>query len=1072
MFFEKYAARPVLIGLLCAAAAVADTASSKAGVRRYGNMPLYFEANCGQAPPDVRFLSRGAGHMLSLTDSQALLRFKTLGRSGSVGLRWVGGRSVTPEPEERQPGVTNYLVGADRSKWKAGIPHFGKVRYQSIYPGIDVVFYGRENRLEFDMILAPGADASAVRLQFAGAAKISRDRAGDLLIHANGTDLRQLRPVAYQDLASGRRYVPADYVVTASNDVKLKLASYDRSAPLIVDPVITWAAYLGGTSVDLAAAIAVDSSNNAYVTGYAFSPGISTAGTFDTTQNGDVDAYVAKINAAGTAFTYITYLGGSGSDTGHGIAVDSLGNAVVVGETNSAAATFPLVNALDGTQGGGLDGFAAKLNAAGNALVFSTYLGGTGEDRALGVAIDSADSIYLTGFTASNNFTAAAGSGYGGLTDAFVVKLTPAGGLGYSVYQGGSGDDFGLGVAIDTLGNAHVGGYTSSANLTGQGFQPSLRGAQDGFVAKLNGTGVRQYWAYLGGSDLDIIVAVALDATGNIYVVGDTQSTNFPIVRGVQSAPAGELDSFVAKLNNAASAVVFSSYIGGELDEHATGVAVEPGGSVAVSGYTASTAFPRINSVNTSLRGDYDAFVVKYTPSGNARYYSALLGGDGEDKAFGIALDSSGRAYVAGQATAAGLTTTVANGAFHGGAFDGFAARLSGCSVAVTPLETGIAARGGRRAIQVQTTPDCDWAAASGSAFVTLSGATSGSGNGFVVYDVAPNPGEARSGSVTVAGQVIPVGQQGSVTPGCSYTVSQPAVPAIAPIGGAGSFTISTGSNCTWSVYTNAGWAQVFPVTGSGPATVAVSYNAFPNFRTAARTATITAAGQTRTVTQGAGVGTSNERLVQLIYFSFLGRLPSASELSFQVSQLNSGTPRGDLIMSFFNSEEFNQAGRFIDGLYVGLLDRDAEYDGWLFQRNALATGGITQAKLVQNFLESAEYALRFGAPDNAEFVRLLYRHIFGREASQQEVDLQIGSLNSGSFTRLSMATFFLNSQEFRIGTGPRLSAFLVFATLLQRDPSLAEFETRIAELSSGQKTVRQIVDEIVATAEFNGTLL
>jgi hypothetical protein len=353
---------------------------------------------------------------------------------------------------------------------------------------------------------------------------------------------------------------------------------------------------------------------------------------------------------------------------------------------------------------------------------------------------------------------------------------------------------------------------------------------------------------------------------------------------------------------------------------------------------------------------------------------------------------------------------------------------------------------------------------------LTFSGSTSGSGNGFIIYDVAPNPGEARNGSITIADQVIPINQQGSITPGCSYTISQPSPAIVIATGGSGTLTITAPANCAWSVYTNAGWAQVDPIAGAGTATV--KYNVFPNFRTGTRTATITAAGQNRTVAQDAGTGNGNERFVQLLYFSFLGRLPNASDLALQASQLTAGTPRGELIMSFFNALEFNQGGRFIAGLYVGLLDRDAEYDGWLFQRNSLATGVVTQEKLVTNFLNSAEYKLRFGTPDNAEFVRLLYRHVLGREATQAEIDLQVGSLTNNSFTRLSMANFFLNSNEFKLATGPRLTAFLLYATLLQRDPGLAEFETRVEELRSGQKTARQIVDELIATTEFNENLM
>jgi hypothetical protein len=1080
---------PGLAGLILVSsslgAATGSGPSRQQRLNQLGNLPLFFEANQGQTSPHARYLSRGAGHVLWLSDSDAILKFKTTGAVDSVSLRWVGAQRVTPTAEDPQAGRSNYLVG-DPSKWKTGVPHFGRVRYRAIYPGIDLVFYGKQSRLEYDFIVAPGADTSKIRLQFDGAHRLSLD-SGDLLIRTRGSDLRQLRPVAYQETAAGRRYIPAEYVIASADQVRLKLGDYDKTHPLVIDPVITWTASITGSNFDLGEAIAVDSAGNSYVAGQTESANLLQGSNRNRTYAGGRDAFVAKINAAGTAFTYVTFLGGGGVDAAHGIAVDSQGNAVVAGETTSSpaafpASPFPLLNAIDSTHGGGglPDAFVTKLNSAGSGFVFSTFIGGTLRDVGRAVTVDSAGMIYAAGFSNSTDLTGTSGGYQGGVSigDAFVTKLTPAGALGYSVYQGGSKDDTGVGIAADQNGNAYVTGETDSPGLPAQGFQPSLRGSRDGYIAKLNSTGVRQFWAYLGGSGEDVLNAIALDSAGNIYVVGDTVSTDLPMVRPLQSKTGGGIDGFIAKLDPSGSAVVFSSYIGGASEDRATSIAMESNGSPIVAGYTLSSNFPVVNSVKPAFQGFTDAYVIKYTPANNARYFSTLIGDAKAELVYGVAVNTAGDVYITG------TTEPSANLSAPGPRVDpnlveGFVTNLSGCSVALSPLSAGFTARGGLRAIQVQTGGSCAWAASTASGFITFSGPSSGMGDGFLLYTVAPNPGVARNGSITIAGQVIPIQQAGSIAAGCTYTVSQPTAPNVGASGGVGSLTITPSAPaCTWSVYTDVGWAQVFPVSGMGTATI--DYTLFPNFRTVQRTATITAAGQARPVTEAAGTGTADQRFVQLTYFSFLGRLPSQQELDFQTAQLTGGTPRASFIMNFFNAEEFNQGGRFIAGLYVGLLDRDAEYDGWLFQRNALATGVVKQTAtagpppksgLVDNFLAGAEYGLRFGNPDNAQFVRLLYRHILLREASQSEVNTQVTSLTNGSFTRVSMANFFLNSAEFRAGSGPRLSAFLLYATLLQRDPTLAELSTRINEIASQSKTVAAIVAELLASPEFNANL-
>jgi hypothetical protein len=1073
-FFWSYG----LAGLCVTAGALAApgfAASTQSNINNLGNLPLFFEANQGQTSPRARYLSRGVGHVLWLSDSDAILKFKKTGVVDSVALRWVGGKKVAPEAEDPQEGKSNYLIGADQSKWKTEVPHFGRVRYRAVYPGIDLVFYGKQSRLEYDFLVAPNADASKIRLQFDGAKRLSLDN-GDLLIKTAETDLRQLRPVAYQETAQGRRYVSAEYVIASNDQVKLKLGAYDAKMPLVIDPVISWTMSLSGSNYDLGEAIALDAAGNSYVTGATLSADLLQGSTRHRTYSAGGDAYVAKINAAGTAIVYVTFLGGGGLDAAHGIRVDSQGNAVVIGETNSSAdafpaSPFPLVNAADGVYGGGLrDAFVTKLNAAGNTLLFSTFIGGTLRDVGRAIAVDTADQVYVAGYTNSADLSSVTGTYQGGATtgDAFVAKLTPLGAIAYCVYQGGTKDETGVGIAVDQAGNAYLTGETDSPGLPGQGFQPTLRGTRDGYIAKLNSSGVRQFWAYFGGGGEDVLNAIALDPTGNIYVVGDTVSADLPLVRPLQATIGGGIDAFIAKISGSGTEVLFSSYIGGSIEDRATSIAVEPNGSATVAGYTLSANFPVVNSVKASFQGFTDAYVVKYTPTNNARYFSTLIGDDKAELVYGVAVSNSGVVYITGS------TEPSANLSAPGPREDdtivnAFASSLGGCSVALTPLSAGFDSRGGLRTIEVQPGSGCGgWSVTQSSGFITFPGGQSGNGNGSLTYRVDPNPGLPRNGTITLAGQVIPITQAGSIAQGCAYTVSQPAPAAGSSIphngdGGTGSLTITAAPNCAWSVYSNTGWAQVSPISGTGNATI--NYTLFPNFGTSVRTATITAAGQARTVTQLAGIGSQNQRFVKLAYFSFLGRLPDATELAFQTGQLTDQASRVRLMTSFYNTEEFLLGGRFIGGLYVGLLDRDAEFNGWLFQRNALATGVVSQQFLSNNFITGAEYQLRFGNPANADFVRLLYRYVLLREATQAEVNTQVTSLTNGTFTRSSMANFFLNSAEFRSGAGPRLTGFLPYATLLQRDPSAAEFA------AARSKTVEANIAELLGTAEFNNSL-
>jgi hypothetical protein len=612
---------------------------------------------------------------------------------------------------EELPGKANYFIGNDPKKWQTNVPTYAKVKYENVYPGIDLVYYGNQGKLEYDFVVAPGADPKAITLGFAavGSAPLQIDAQGDLLVQTGDGAVQFHKPVVYQKQPSAlsgqpsvglddrqwnRRVLDGRYVLSTNNRVQFQIPDYDKNEPLVIDPVLSYSTYLGGSGADTASGIAVDSSGNAYVTGNTLSSDFPTASPLQSANGGGGDAFVTKLNAAGNALVYSTYLGGSGADAANGIAVDSSGNAYVTGSTSST--NFPTNGPLQAANGGFSDAFVTKLNAAGNALVYSTYLGGSGVDTAYGIAVDSSGNAYVAGVTNSANFPTAnpLQPASGGDYDAFVTKLNATGNaLVYSTYLGGSGREQANGIAVDSSGNAYVTGRTSSTNFpTNSPLQPARGGAgctlntlpcaNDAFVTKLNAAGnALVYSTYLGGSDNDQGLSIAVDSSGNAYVTGSTLSSDFPTASPIQPANGGGTDAFVTKLNAAGNALVYSTYLGGSGTDLAYGIAVDSSGNVYVTGGTSSTNFLTADPIQPLNGGGGDAFVTKLNTAGNARVYSTYLGGSGADTAYGIAVDSSGNAYVTGNTTSADFPTASPLQPANGGGGDAFVMQISSSSV-------------------------------------------------------------------------------------------------------------------------------------------------------------------------------------------------------------------------------------------------------------------------------------------------------------------------------------------------------------------------------------------------------
>ncbi len=691
-------------------------------VSHFDNLPFRFEANLGQADSSIRFIAHGAGYSLGLTaHGNALSLYDAEhGRSATVRMRLAGADpGARLEPSDRQSTETNYIRGVDPSKWLRNVASWGRVKYAQIYPGIDLIFYGSSHRLEYDFNVSPGADPSSIEIDFSGARRIRLDSSGDLVLDTVAGEVRWEKPVMYQKDGSGRKTVAGSFIVKRRNCVAFRIGPYDRGRELVIDPTLAYATYLGGSRNEGTRAIAVDNTGAVYIAGFTSSTDFPfTAGGFQPAYAGGSvlplairgDAFVAKLDPTGTKVIYNTYLGGRGDDGATGIAVDSAGEAVVTGYTNSN--NFPTKNAYSGTyngSGGNIyhtlgDAFLTKLNAAGNGLIYSTYFGGGGDDAATAITLDATGAAYITGLTVSPNFPTTPGAlqrqyggGGGNLTafqwvpqpsvqtgDAFVAKFDATGTLVFSTYLGGSKDDAGFSIALDPSNNIYVAGATLSTNfpVSPAAYQSSFGGqgtlfddevyfvTGDAFVAKLDPTGSRKIYAtYLGGSRDDLATAITVDSTGAAYVTGFTTSVNFPTTPGAYSrtykGPAKLSDArntmtgdvFVAKLNPA-GALAFGTLIGDVDDEGGGAIALDPAGNIYVAGYTNSANFPTLpGAVQTRFGGmaqsDFapigHAFLLELAPDGSKLMYSTFLGGSGNDRAFpGLALSPDGSVYVAG----------------------------------------------------------------------------------------------------------------------------------------------------------------------------------------------------------------------------------------------------------------------------------------------------------------------------------------------------------------------------------------------------------------------------------------
>jgi len=656
------AARPSVVA---AGSAVPKVAPVKPDWRNaYGELPLAFEANQGQTAADVRFLSRGDSYSLFLTGQEAVfalrksapnagprpdrtklskVRSKSRGEEKLAVLRMRlhgANPNATVAGVNRMPTRVNYFIGNDPKKWRTDIPVYSQVKYQEVYPGVDLLFYGNQRRLEYDFLVAPGADVKAIALDIQGANKLGIDQHGNLLMKVAGGEVELQKPIIYQEVNGERREIAGNYAIANHHEVSFSISNYDRTLPLTIDPVLNYVTHLGGSG----------------------------------------------------------NLGGFVGDEAFGIALDSAGDAYVAGLTASAdfppqnpeSPTPPTYTATDGTA------FVSELNPTGTALLYSTYLGGTGPtstgDAALAIAVDGSGNIYVTGYTGSSTFPTttttalipnAPGSS-NGLGTGFVTKLIPANTgtaqLGYSSYLGGSTQDQGNGIAVDSSGNAYIAGLTLSTNFptTPNAISTALLNSNgSAFLTEINtnaasGPASEVYSTYFGGTNGagtaflfgDDAFGVTIDTNSNAYIVGTTTSTNFPPKGHVVSSCSTDTNgtAFVSVINTATPALTYSTCLGGSTNEtQGVGIALGPNNIVYVTGQTKAPDFPATNSIPPGLVVTNNGVVfvsLINTTSATPNQYSTFLGGNSGDIGLGIAADSASNAYVTGGASSADFPIT------------------------------------------------------------------------------------------------------------------------------------------------------------------------------------------------------------------------------------------------------------------------------------------------------------------------------------------------------------------------------------------------------------------------------
>lgn len=833
-----------------------------------GASPLFFEPNQGQTDPRVKFMARGSGYGLFLTADQAVLKLgsSTNGAGSAVAMRLEGANTAANlRGTDTLPGKSNYLIGNDPKSWRTGISQFAQVEYDEIYPGVDLVYYGNQGALEYDFRVAPGADASRIAMSFEGAESIKLSQVSVELKTAAG-DVRFEAPRVYQKFGDEERPVEGHFVQLAGNRVGFEVGDYDRSRTLVIDPVLSYSTYLGGTGDELGTKIAVDSGLNFYVAGTTTSTDFPvTAGVKQPALAPPNDAFIAKFDPSGSTLLFATYLGGTGTETVAGIGVDG-GFNVYIGGTTTSPNYPPSPNAFQSLpKAPGTHAYVSQLNATGTTLLYSSYLSGSGTDVATGFAIDNRGNAYLTGTTTSStDFPVTSGSFPWPLPtnpaiQFFVAKVntTSSGNssLAYSSYFGGAkpanGQAIGGGIAVDTSGNIYFTGTTNfqflgSVSDTGVVSRdiddfPILNATQpcldkpvsvpppnppqaceagkiklDAFIAKITpptgSTGPQLvYSTYLGGTEDDEGVAIAVDSASNAYVTGTTASadlsTSIPSpTAAFQKTLGGKNDAFIAKIGATKSTTLFIfplnylTFLGGSEEESGLAIVADTVQGVRVTGSTASANFPKVNPIQNALAGGTDAFVARIDTTAatatSAGQWATFLGGSGNDLGTGVAVDANNQTYVAGQTASGDFPTKNPFQAGLKGTSDAFITKIGAVSTLTlagvpTPTTVGVGNALTFKYTITNTGPD--------PAFnVNFSDVLPGTGTTFT--SATASPGSCTGATGTPAAVTCAIGTLAVNGTATVSIVVTPTTVAPSGIGNSATVTFNNGSTVTATV--------------------------------------------------------------------------------------------------------------------------------------------------------------------------------------------------------------------------------------------------------------------------------
>ena len=813
--------------------------------RQFEKAPLVIEPNRGQWDSSVRFGAHGTGFTATFEGSGITYNFSNNDKTARVKMRWLGSANAPlMTPLDGMPGISNYYLGNDPSRWVTEVPNYGRLRMESIYKGIDLVYYGRGREVEYDLVVAPGADPRLIRLSFEGAVSRRINEVGDLIVATGVGELVQRKPNVYQGSGAQRTVVAASYELRKDDVVGIALGTYDKTRQLVIDPVVAWGTSLGSgqNGGGTGKGVAVDSSGNVYVTGFTNASDFPVVSAYkstlcNTSFCNSSKAFLTKFSPDGLTLIFSTYFGGSSNDSAYAIALDKTGNPYITGTTSSS--DFPTKAAYNATASGLEDAFVAKFTTSGG-LTYSTYIGGISIDIANAIAVDASGNAYITGSTSSSNFPAVGAyqTSLVGSSDAFVTKLAATGStLIFSTFLGGNFGDVGNAIDLGPTGNIFVAGSTQSTTFPTKAAFQSAAGSvsQNGFLTQLDAAGSTLVYSTLFGSTA-LISGIAIDAAGSAFITGSVFGS-IPIKNSIQPTIIPGNDGFIAKFAADGASLVYSNYLGAS----GSAIRIDTNGNATVVGTVISPNFPTVGAFNPRNQGQ-DGFITQFNANGTAITFSSFIGGNSSDRAFGLALDASGGFYVVGDSYSNDFPSA---GSYKYTATP-FVIKLTGSTTTV-PVTFNTMPAGLNLIVDGFTfaTPKTFQWAPSVTHQISALSPQSTAGPNVSNYLSWSHGGTQSQSLITPAAAANYTANFDNLT--CVYSFSSPNV-ITGQLAGYSSVTVNTQAGCIWTPMSSVSWLTLNSGIQTGSQGFYYTFEA--NASGKSRTAIITVGGATFTVTQ------------------------------------------------------------------------------------------------------------------------------------------------------------------------------------------------------------------------------